>query len=207
MIHTDIIQGTPEWFDIKRGKISASHMSDVLSKGKGVTRRNYLTKLVVERLTGKTEETFCSNDMQNGIDREEAARLCYEFEKGVTVDQVGFIDHADIENYGCSPDGLVGEDGMTEIKSPKAATHIEYLRGGVVPSTYIKQMQSQMDVADRKYNDFISYCPDMPTNLQLFVCRLERDDEMIGLIRLEAITLNKEVEATIAELKQIAVQT
>lgn len=203
MIHRDIIQGTPEWFDVKRGKISASHIKDIQAGGKGLTRDKYQTQIVLERLTGKTAETYSSPDMERGIELEADARRCYEFDKGVQVDQVGFIDHPFIENYGCSPDGLVGEDGMCEIKTVIPTTMLSYIDSREIPVNYQKQMQGQMDCAERKWNDFVAYCPDMPINLQLLVIRLERDEAQIQEQRIDIVAFDEECKYKVEQLRDM----
>ena len=131
--HFDIIQGTDEWFDVKSGKVSASSITNCMMKDSTAGFRNYRAKLVAERLTGEREETFCSAEMQWGIDQEEFARAAYELETCNDVQEVGFVDHGSIASFGCSPDGLVGDDGLVEIKCPKTATHMDYLLAGNMP--------------------------------------------------------------------------
>jgi putative phage-type endonuclease len=189
MIHSNIIQGSEEWFALKLGKVSASHIHEVMAKlksGEAAGRRNYRVKLVAEILTGQREENaFLSADMANGMEREDRARMAYEFQENVNVVQVGFIDHPTIKGAGSSPDGLVSEDGHTEIKCPKTATHLDYMLLGKIPDKYIKQMQFQMACSGRQWCDFVSYDPKLPVNLQLFIVRIERDKEMIAEIEEE----------------------
>lgn len=185
--HFDIEQGTDAWRAIKLGKVSASSITNCQMKDTTAGFRNYRARLVAERLTGVTEETFTSGDMQWGIDQEEFARAAYELESLNDVAEVGFVDHASIENFGCSPDGLVGDDGLVEIKCPKTATHMDYLIAGVMPKDYVKQVQTQLSCTGRKFCDFISYDPRMPIELQLFVVRVERDEEMIADIEKSAV--------------------
>lgn len=203
MIHY-MEQRTDEWFDIKRGKVSASHMADVQAGGKGVTRRNYLMKIVCEKLTGKTDQNGYSNGhMERGIELEDDARKCYEFETGNDVEQVGFIDHPFIDDFGCSPDGLVGEEGMVEIKCQIPAVHIECMTSRETSGKYQKQMQAQMSCANRQWVDFVSYCPDMPPEMQLVIIRYHRDEGEILEINSAVVTFNDEVNALIKQLKEI----
>jgi putative phage-type endonuclease len=203
----ELIQGSPEWFAARLGKVTASKIADVLSKGKGNVEpagvRNYRAQLVCERLTGQREELYINGAMQRGTDLEPLARECYEFIKGVTVEQVGFVNHPAISMAGASPDGLVGDDGLVEIKCPNTATHIDYLLGGKPPAQYIPQMQWQMACTERKWCDFVSYDNRLTEELQLFIVRLERDDSFIAETELAVIAFNLSVEKMIEDLKAI----
>ena len=201
MIHADIIQGTQEWFDIKRGKVSASKISDVMMKPTTAGYRNYRAKLVVERLTGETEDSYQNADMLRGTELEPNARLVYEYVTGQTVDQVGWIDHPTIEFSGSSPDGLVGEDGHIEIKCPKAATHLDTLLTGTIDDKYLLQMQFQMACSGRKWNDFVSYHPSFPEDKQLKIIRVDRDNAMIADIEKAVKIFLADVEKIVSELK------
>lgn len=206
-IHADIIQGSPEWFDIKRAKVGASKIADMMSKGRGnaesAGRRNLKAKLICERLTGKTEETYTNAAMQWGVDNEEPAREVYEYKCDTEVDQVGFVDHPSIEYAGMSPDGLVGKDGLLEIKCPNTATHIDYMLAGVMPSEYVKQVQFQMACSGRLWCDFMSYDPRLGPDLQTFIVRVERDDELISQIEAEVVRLNLDIAQTIEKLQAL----
>src|SRR5689334_1396302 len=134
-----IQQGTPEWHAQRLGKVTASRLSDALAKTKngwGASRANYMAQLAAERLTGQPQESFTNAAMQWGVDTEPHARAAYEFHTDATVEPVGFVDHPVIEMTGASPDGLVGADGLVEIKCPNTATHIETLLGSSAPSKY-----------------------------------------------------------------------
>lgn len=200
--HMDIVQNTPEWHDIKRGKVSASRVKDVMAGGKGVTRNNYLSRIVCEILTGTTEDGFSNSNMERGLELEPIARQTYEFFSGNQVDQCGFIDHPFIPRFGCSPDGLVGDDGMIEIKTVIPSTHLGYIEEGEAPSVYLKQMQSQMACSGRQWVDFVSYCPEMPVHLQLFVKRVIRDESEIKEIQAEVIAFNNQVDAKLKMLEE-----
>lgn len=203
----EIIQGSPEWFACRLGKVTASRVADVMAKLKGGVEaagvRNYRAQLVCERLTGTVEESYCNGAMQRGIELEPMARECYEFLKGVTVEQVGFVDHPTVANSGASPDGLIGEDGNLEIKCPNTATHIDYLLANQPPPQYIPQMQWQMACTGRLWTDFVSYDPRLPEDLQMFVVRLHRDDAMIAEMESAVIAFNQSVEKMITDLKAI----
>jgi putative phage-type endonuclease len=204
---TEIIQGTPEWFALRLGKVTASRVGDVMSKGKGSAEsagvRNYRAQLVCERLTGTVEETYTNSAMQRGVDLEPIARECYEFISGNTVEQVAFVDHPTIPMAGASPDGCIGEEGLLEIKCPNTAAHIEYLLCGEPPTTYVKQMTWQLACTGRKWVDFVSYDPRLPEDLQLFVVRFRRDEGDIQEMESAVIAFNASVETMIADLKAL----
>lgn len=200
-------QGTEEWFAARVGKVTASKINDVMAKlksgGEAADRKNYRVQLAVERLTGQKADTFTNGAMQWGIDHEDDARSAYCFVSGYDVDQVGFIDHPKIPMSGCSPDGLIGDEGMVEIKCPNTATHVEWMLAGKVPSKHINQMQWQMECAGRKWCDFVSYDPRMPIDLQLFVVRAQRDDTQLDSITFEVYSLLSEVEAMVESLEAL----
>jgi len=199
-----IEQGTIEWHLQRLGKVTASRVADVLSKGKSgesASRKNYRTELVVQRLTGVPGDSFTSAAMEWGTATEPLARVAYEAEMGVFVNQVAFIEHPTIANFGCSPDGIIG-DGLIEIKCPNSSTHIEYLTDDKPPSKYIPQMQCQMAVTGSKWCDFVSFDPRLPNDLQLFVVRLERDEEYIEAMETEVKKFLSEVEEMFTKLKE-----
>ncbi len=198
-----IEQRTDDWFATRCGKVTASRIADATARTKtgwGAGRANYMAQLVAERLTGTVAESFSNAAMQWGTDQEPAAREAYEFIRGVTVVEMGFADHPDIANTGASPDGLVGDDGLVEIKCPNTATHIETLRGGGIPEKYVKQMQWQMACTGRAWCDFASYDPRLPVAMQLHVERIERDDAMIAALETEITDFIAELDVTVADL-------
>lgn len=194
-------QRTEEWYQARLGKVTASKVAAVLAKKDSATRADYLTDLVLERLTGKQQEFYTNEAMQWGTDTEPQARMAYEAESGNLVDELGFIDHPTIANFGCSPDGVIGEDGLIEIKCPNSKTHLSTLLSKKAPSKYIPQMQTQMDVMNRQWCDFVSFDPRLPEELQLFVVRVNRDDEYIAKLEEEVTAFLEEVESTVTKLK------
>lgn len=200
-----IDQGTPEWFDQRRGKVTASRIADVMAKLKSgqpaATRKNYAAQLVAERLTGETQDSFQSNDMTWGIETEAEARAAYELKTGNRVELVGFVDHPTIPMTGASPDGRVGEKGAVEIKCPKTATHIEMLLTEKIDAKYINQMQWQMECDDRKWCDFVSYDPRLPWAMRLFIKRVLRDNDALTDIRAEVAKFLGEAEETVTALR------
>jgi putative phage-type endonuclease len=196
-------QGTEEWFTIRIGKVTASRVADVIAKtktGYSASRDNYMAQLICERLTGLKGESFTNAAMQHGTDTEPLARAAYEALKDVLVDEVGFVPHPTIEMAGASPDGLVGEDGLLEIKCPNTATHIETLISKVVPGKYNTQMQFQMACTGRQWCDFVSFDNRLPEMFQLFVTRVPRDEVFIRLIESEIVQFIAELDDKINKL-------
>lgn len=195
-----------DWFTIRLGKVTASRIADVTAKTKsgwGAGRANYKAQLIAERLTGMKQDTFMNAAMQHGVDTEEAARVAYAFLEGQTVLEEAFVIHPVILDAGASPDGLVGDDGLVEIKCPNTATHIETLKGASIPAKYVGQMQWQMACTGRQWCDFVSFDPRMPEEMQLFVKRLPRDDALITELEAYVRDFLDEVDADVAELSNL----
>jgi len=181
-------QRTEEWFRERMGKVTASRIADIMAKtksGRGASRKNYMMELLVERLTGEREESYINAAMQRGIDEEPIARAEYELDRGVLVEEVGFVRHPSIEMSGASPDGLVGDDGMIEIKCPNTATHVETFITKAVDRRYMLQMQWQMACAGCEWCDFVSFDSRMPAELAMVVIRVPRDEVIIAEITRE----------------------
>ena len=188
-------QGDDEWFQAKLGVPSSSKFSDIMAKGKGKTRRNYLVDIASEIITGKREESYVSADMKRGTELEPFAREEYEFITGNNVEQIGF---AKDNNVGCSPDGFIGKDGGLEIKCPKPSTHIETVISDVIPTKHRPQMQGCMMVTGRKWWDFCSYCPDISDEYQyIFIKRMARDELYIKELRHEINLFLMDLKETI----------
>lgn len=185
MIIHDVLQRSPEWYAVKCGKIGASSMSDVLAKGRGnsesKTRKGYMVRLLAERLSGMPQETYCNSAMQWGIDTEPQAKEAYEADTLTAIQEVGFIELSDF--VGCSPDGLVGDDGLVEIKCPNTTTHIQYLLDNRMPPEYIDQVQTQLWVCNRVWCDFVSFDPRL-TVRPYWTIRVERDEDKIKEIKI-----------------------
>jgi putative phage-type endonuclease len=198
-----IEQGTPEWQALRVGKLTASRVADMLATvktGESMSRKNLRADLIAERLTGNKTDSYSNSAMNWGVETEPQARVAYEVFSYNFVDQVAFVDHLTIANFGCSPDGLVGDDGLIEIKCPNTSTHLEYIETRKPPSKYMTQMMSQMAVTGRQWCDFVSFDPRLPDGLKLLVIRIERDDAVIAKIEVEAIKFLAEVDAKIVEL-------
>jgi putative phage-type endonuclease len=201
-----IEQGTPEWFAQRLGKVTASRIADIMAKtktGVSASRGNYLAQLVAERLTGQSADTFKSGAMQHGTETEPQARMVYEAETGQIVTEVAMINHPTIEMSGASPDGLVGTDGLVEIKCPNTSTHIASLMADKAPSGYIPQMQWQMACTGRAWCDFVSFDPRMPEDMQLLIKRVPRDEALIAEYEAEVIKFLAEVQETVDKLIQL----
>lgn len=193
-------QGTPEWFAARLGKVTASRIVDVMMKETLAGYQNYRAQLVCERLTGTMTETFTSAAMQHGTNTEPQARAFYELETGLTVDQVGFINHPSLLMAGASPDGTVGADGLVEIKCPQPATHIKTLTGAAIDRKYVLQMQWQMACTERDWCDFVSFCPSLPDAMQIFRKRVDRDAEAVEEITAAVTRFLSDVDRLCADL-------
>lgn len=197
-------QRSTEWFAARCGRVTASRVADVIAKtksGYSTSRANYAAQLVCERLTGNVSESYQNEAMRWGTEKEPEARNLYAFMHDADVEEVGFIIHPKIPMSGASPDGLVGSDGLVEIKCPITATHIEVLQTGCIPSKYLTQMYWQMACTGRQWCDFVSFDPRMPETMQLFVQRVERDNEVINKLELEVVSFIADVSRTVNFLK------
>lgn len=203
----EVVQGSAEWHALRCGKVTASRVADVIATTKtgwGASRANYAAELIAERLTGVAAEGFTNAAMQWGTDQEPAARMAYEFMHDVTVEQIAFVVHPRISDAGASPDGLVGEDGLVEIKCPNTATHIDTLIKKKVPAKYVTQMMWQMACTGRQWCDYVSFDPRMPESMQLFVQRVHRDPELIDELETKVVVfLDLEVAAKVGELRTL----
>jgi hypothetical protein len=200
-----IAQNTPEWRAARAGKITASRMGDVLAfgvrDGKPLkARKDYIGDIVAEILTGEPREQVKARALDWGHDVEAAARVAYEAETGLVVDESPFVIHPTLDYIGCSPDGLVAADGMTQIKCPANPTvHIDTLEGGM-PDEHRAQVQAEMFVTGRAWSDFVSFDPRMPANLRLYVQRIDRDDKYIAELASACESLWAEVQRRISYL-------
>ncbi len=193
-------QGTAEWHEARLGRVTASRIADVMMKSTTAGYQNYRAQLVCERLTGNPTETFTSAAMQHGTDTEPQARAFYELEAGHDVQEVGFIQHSKLVMSGASPDGLIGDDGGLEIKCPQPATHIKTLTGANIDRKYLLQMQWGMACTGREWWDFVSFCPSLPDEMQMFRVTIPRDVEIIEEITSAVTTFLADVDALCADL-------
>jgi len=198
-----VVQGSEAWFAQRLGRVTASRLSDVLAKiktGEAAARANYRAELVAERLTGKSVEGFTNAAMKWGTEAEPLARAAYEAETGLLVAEVGMVPHPTIAMTGASPDGLVGTDGLLEIKCPETKSHIATILSGSVPSQYLPQMQWQMACTGRAWVDFVSFDPRMPSDMQLYIKRIPRNEELIADYEKEVRAFLAEVDSTVTQL-------
>jgi len=202
-------QRTPDWQAARLGKATASRIADIVARtrsGYSTSRANYAAQLVCERLTGVQAEAYVNAAMAWGTEKEPEARRLYEFEHDVEIVSVGFLDHPTIAMSGASPDGLIGDVGLLEVKCPITATHIETLLGQSIPGRYVTQMQWQMAVTGRQWCDFVSYDPRLPAELRLFVRRVWRDSHLIAELEAEVSAFLAEVDAVLVKLRRLAPQ-
>jgi putative phage-type endonuclease len=200
-----IEQGTAEWLQERCGKVTASRIADLMAKTKtgwGASRANYAAQLIAERLTGCVAASFTNAAMIHGTETEPEARRAYEFFVDRDVQLVGFVSHPTINMAGASPDGLVAEDGLLELKCPNTATHIDTLLSGAVPEKYVKQMMFQMACTGRQWCDFASYDNRMPERMRLFVKRVHRDETALAEIEAAVTEFLTEIEVTVSALRE-----
>jgi putative phage-type endonuclease len=204
----NIQQGSSEWFEMRLGKITASRISDLMSKvktGESAGRKKLKNELIRERLTGKRIEGYTNAAMERGNALEPLARASYEIRRNLFVDQLSFVNHPVISMAGCSPDGLIGDEGLIEIKCPNPENHLEHFinDGKDLINRYYAQVQWQMACcgSDRKWCDLVSFDPDISDALQLFITRVFRDDEFIKQAEEEVIAFNDEIDIIVQQLK------
>ena len=199
-------QRSEEWFAARCGKVTASRVADIIARtktGPSASRENYLAQLVCERMTGKPAESYSNAAMAWGTEQEPFARAAYESAKDVLVEEVGFVPHPSFSEAGASPDGIVGEFGLVEIKCPNTATHIQTLLEQKVPEKYITQMQWQMACTQRHWCDYVSFDPRMAEGLQLFIKRIEFDPVFVGKLDKEIINFLLDLEDKITQLNKL----
>ena len=200
-------QGTIEWKQQRLGHVTASKVADIMAKGKSgeaKSRENYRFQLARERLYQKIEEGFTNDAMAWGTATEPLARIAYEVSHETFVDQTGFVKHKSIPWVGCSPDGLVDENGLIEIKCPNSDTHLRTLCSRNIPTQYFWQMQMQMWVMEREWCDFVSFDPRAEKSLQLFVKRLPIDLEAVADMEKEIKLFLTDVDKTIELIKGVS---
>lgn len=199
-------QGTDLWKQLRLGHVTASNIADVMAKvktGESEARRKYKVKLVAERLTGNSQDSYSNAAMEWGVEQEAFAAMAYEVNQEVFLDKTGFWPHESIKWLGVSPDRLVGSDGLVEIKCPNTTTHIDYILDDKVPARYYKQIQCQLWVTGREWCDFVSYDPRLPLENQLFIKRAYPNLEFIQEMQGEVLQFLDEVEQLINQLKGI----
>lgn len=192
----DLVQGSDAWKAIRLGKATGSRIGDIVSKtksGYSASRSDYMAELLCERLTGQPTERIVTSDMRWGTDNEPLARTAYSFYTDVDVVEVGFVFHPRIADAGASPDGLVGDDGLLEIKCMKTKNHLETMLSDAVPEKYMPQIQFQLACTGRAWCDLCAYDPRLPEEMRVFIKRVERDDKFIATIEAEVEKFLKEL--------------
>jgi len=188
----NIIQGTPEWLQLRLGHVTASRVADIMAKtktGPSASRQNYLIELAIQRVTGVVEESYKNEAMMRGTEEEPKARQAYELLTETFVEEVPFVKHKSIEWFGCSPDGIIknndGTYNLLEIKNPNSATHWSYIKEGEPPTKYKIQMMAQMACTGAQWCDFFSYDSRMPEGSRYFLKRMIRDNAFINEMEKE----------------------
>lgn len=205
----ELIQGSPEWLQARLAKVTASRLADLTARTKsgwGASRGNYMAELIVEHLTGLPSPGFTNDAIRWGQEKEPDACAAIEFRLGMDLVQTGFVPHPAIPKAGASPDRLVGDDGLVEVKCPNTSTHIETLLSGDVADKYVKQMQWQLACTGRRWCLFASFDPRLPERLRLFTRRLERDDVLIASLEKDVRDFIAEMEAKIAALNSLTLK-
>ncbi len=205
IIITDVEQGSDEWLELRCGNITGSRFSDVMAGGEGITREKYKVQMAIERITEKpVPMDFKSRAMIKGNEDEPLAREHYEFTNDVDTQQVAFVFHPTLKRAGASPDSLVGESGLLEIKCPNIVTHVNYLLTKKIPTIYLIQMQWQMACnPDRLWCDWMTFEKSMPIHLRSLVIRVYRDEQKIAEFERAAEKFNNEVNELIKKLGEL----
>lgn len=197
-------QRSPEWFAARCGKVTASRLYDVMARtksGYAASRQNYMAELICQRLTGKPEEEFTNAAMMRGTELEPVAREMYALnEFDAVISEVGLIDHPTIAGFAASPDGLVNDDGLIEIKCPNTRTHLQTLKTGVPKRQYLLQMHAQMMCTGRKWCDFVSFDDRLPPELAYFKTRINFDEVLAEEIEQEVVKFLTELETEIQNI-------
>lgn len=181
---------TDEIKQARIGYITASNMEKVLAKGQGLTRRKYMLELIGERTTGQPAKSYQNQAMTDGIENEKFAVAWYESTKGLFTEETGFIKHPTIDMYGCTPDRLVGNNGLLEVKNPTRENFLEFMDNHKIDRGYMLQMQTQLDCTGRDFCDHLVYSTDY--NLGVIV-RVDRDEKMIDEIHEGIEFLNEDI--------------
>ena len=197
----DIEQGSDDWLALRYGWTTASRFKDVMAKGQGKTRKSYMYQLAAEAISDMRQEGFTSEYMEWGTQTEPQAREMYEFVSGNEVDQVTFIRLDEENKIGCSPDGLISEDGIVEFNCPKTTTQIETFLSGKMPNSHKGQVQGQLWISGRQWCDFVSFDPRIDGESSYFCVRVERDEEYIKELSTACYAFTKELKEMITQLR------
>ena len=201
MIEVDIEQLSPDWFKLRGAIPTASNFEKIVtSKGEPSKQQQaYLYQLAGESLIGRKEESYTNYAMQRGIDLEPEAKGFYEFITGNSLRQVGLCYQDEQQKWACSPDGLIDDNGLFELKCPLLHTHVAYLLKGTLPVEYVQQIQGSMMICDCQWADFMSYYP----GVKPLIIRVERDEEFISKLAKELDSFCDQLALTIKKLKEL----
>ncbi len=202
----ELIQGSEDWKLARVGSLGASRLHEAIAtvkSGYKSSRANLKAELVLERLTGRPAEKFITQAMQYGTMTEPEARSAYAFYADASVIEVGIVKHPTIDHSHASPDGLVGKDGLLEIKCPQPAAHLETIMGQTVPANHLTQVTWQMICTGRTWCDYVSYNSSFPEHMKLWIKRIMRPEDMvIDRLEKEVVLFLSEVDAAIADLRK-----
>jgi len=186
-------QQSDAWLKNRIGRVTGSRIADVCSfltrksgdkqAGDSSAKRDaYRLELIAERLTGRAKDHYVSPAMEHGMETENDARLYYEGALRVMCEPVSFVLHPKYNFTGASPDSLVGDDGVLEIKCPETTTHIEYILGGRIPDEYLPQMAWEMACTERQWADFVSYDPRVQDEKLRFFYRRVTREQLVWIV-------------------------
>jgi hypothetical protein len=199
-------QGSKLWARARCGLVTASRCGEVVAmkvnKEEKAERAHYRQELIVEILTGEPYPHYVTLEMQWGRDQEPFARAAYELHRDVLVETCGLVLHPDIARFAASPDGLVDEDGLIQIKCPNTTTHLGWMLGGTIPLEHCPQMLAELSCTGRDWCDFVSFDCRLPPHLQLFVRRFYRDDELVAKLEAEVVHFNAQVQDVLRSLPE-----
>lgn len=199
-------QGSDEWRQARCGSVGASDapkvMRRVKSGGYSADRDSLMAAKVLERLTGVPVEIPKTFAMLQGTEREPEARMLYALVKGVEVEEAGLVPHPLIKGSHCSPDGFLGGTGLIEIKSPLPPAHLDTLITEAISEAHLVQMQFQLACTGRHWCDYVSFNPDFPSRMQLWIKRVERDARFIGELENEIRQFIKEIDRKVEQLSR-----
>lgn len=204
IIIDNIEQGSEEWLSLRAGNITGSKISNMMAKGEQKTRNKYKIQMAIERMTGiPVKMDYKSAAMIKGNEDEPLAREYYEFLNDVDARQVTFVYHPTLKNCGVSPDSLIGDDGLLEVKCPNMETHIDYLLTKKIPTGYLLQVNWEMACTGRAWCDWMSYCKELPMHMRSLIIRVHRDEQKIAELERAAQLFNEEVEQLIIKLRTL----
>ena len=187
------------------GSVGASDVPNIIRRiktGYAASRANLMALKAVERLTGVPAETYQSAAMAQGLEREPLARAAYAFLHDVEVEETGPVPHPQLKGAHASPDGLLNDDGLLEIKCPQMAAHLDTLWNEKIDGDYLIQIQWQLASTGRQWADYVSFSPDFPERMQFWETRIERDQKLIDMLEGEVRAFIDELERKVDELRK-----